>query len=426
MQQAPKIEGAPGLRWRPRGDGFAAVWIARADLVKCGFRPRTQRLWPPTAGGAVELHASDIAYIRSECVRLQDEMLGFARSGAKERAPFLPTVAGLIRAYQDDPDSPFNRKIRFESRQPYLSHMRAIEANVGARALAAVRGRDLLRWYEGWAEGGAHVPRAHGRMTMIRMLVAFGVSIIEDTDCIRLAAILAEQEFAKGRSRTEEVNAAQATAIRRRAHELGLHSMALAQAFQFETTLRQRDVIGLWTPRDEPGLSDIIDGPKKWLYGIDWRNATPDLILTHRLSKSLRGRTAIADPKAGKVKKFDLRLYPMIMEDLAHIPAEARAGAIIVDETTGLPYAKDRYRRLWRELATAVGVPAHVQNRDSRAGGATEGIDAMDGDLEAVRHAMGHSDIKTTQLYSRAADRQTAKVAQFRAKKRGGSDGERP
>lgn len=415
----PKIDGAPGLVWRTRADGFVATWIARRDLIKRGFTPRTQRLWPPAHGPhGADPTETEVAYIRSECIRLQDEMLAFSRNGDKAAAVFTPTWNGLINAYQNDPDSPYNRKIRFESRGTYIAHMRAISHNVGVKALKETKGRDFLRWYENWSEYGAHVPRAAARMTMIRMLLAFGVSIIEDGECARLATILGNMKFAQGRARSEEVNAEQATAIRRRAHELGLHSIALGQAFQFETTLRQRDVIGQWTPQGEPGMSDVTWRGKKWLFGIDWRNVSPDLILTHRLSKSLQGRNAIMDPRAGKVKRFDLNLYPMIVEDLAFIPAAARAGPIIVEERTGRPYTRQRYREVWRSIADEVGVPRSVQNRDSRAGGATEGIDAMDGDLEAVRHAMGHSDISTTQIYSRRADQQTAKVAQFRAQKR--------
>jgi hypothetical protein len=34
---------------------------------------------------------------------------------------------------------------------------------------------------------------------------------------------------------------------------MGWHSIALAQAIQFDCALRQKDVIGEWVPESEPG-----------------------------------------------------------------------------------------------------------------------------------------------------------------------------
>jgi integrase len=177
-------------------------------------------------------------------------------------------------------------------------------------------------------------------------------------------------------------------------------------------------VIGEWLPLSEPGTSDITTHGRKWLYGIDWRQVSSDLVLKHRLSKSLRGRHAIAHPHAGKCKEFDLKLYPMVIEELARMPIEKRIGPMIVDEGTGLPYKSDTYRERWRLIATQLGIPARVQNRDSRAGAITEGIDAADGNMEAVRNAAGHAKVETTQRYNRAPHRQTAQVAVLRARKR--------
>jgi hypothetical protein len=63
-------------------------------------------------------------------------------------------------------------------------------------------------------------------------------------------------------------------------------------------------------------------------------------------------------------------------------------------------------------------VPDEVQNRDSRAGGITEGIEATGGDIEAARKAAGHAQASTTARYSRGDDRATAKVAVLRAERR--------
>jgi hypothetical protein len=51
---------------------------------------------------------------------------------------------------------------------------------------------------------------------------------------------------------------------------------------------------------------------------------------------------------------------------------------------------------------------------DSRAGGITEASDAG-APLEHIRHAATHSDIQTTQGYSRGAADKTANVLEMRA-----------
>lgn len=400
---------APGYKSR-QGRHY---WVAREDLVKKGYEPKT-----------VRLHFNfddpdDRKLAESRCRTLQAEMLEWAGNRGAALA-FDGTVKGLITVYQHDPDSPF-RKIRHKSRITYGRHMDAIERTVGARLLSALSGRDFLRWYDNWAEdehgGPRHIPRAHGRMTMLRMLISFGVAL-ELPHCARLSTILAEQRFEVGRRRTVELNAAQAVAIRMEAHRQGEHSIALAQALMSDLIVRQKDAIGEYVPMGEPGLSTIFSHGEKWLFGMTWENTTPDLILTHRLSKSLRGRQAVADPRAGKVKVFDLKLYAMVMEDLQRIPIDQRVGPIVKDEKTGKPWRDAAFRIRWREIARAAGVPDNVQNRDSRAGGITEAIEATDGNVDAARQAAGHAQTSTTLIYARGEDRATAKVAIARAQKR--------
>ncbi len=86
-------------------------------------------------------------------------------------------------------------------------------------------------------------------------------------------------------------------------------------------------------------------------------------------------------------------------------------------EHTGLPWRHKYFQQHWREIATAVGVPANVQNRDSRAGAATEGENAG-ADIETIRHGLGHSKPETTRIYTRTADEQTAKLATIRSASR--------
>lgn len=422
--QRPRITDAPGIAWRKRADGWAALWVARADLLKRGFRE--------SLPSSVQIHLlrtapndDAVKFIRSECLRLQDEMLAWARGGDQAIAGniFDGTIRGLSRCFQNDPDSPF-RTIR--GRRTYLSHLTAIEATVGDRALHALGARDFLRWNEAWSDGGKHVPRAHARMSMVRRLMSFGVTFElykgQPVDhCLRLKTILAHMEFANAPARSESLTLEHCIAIRAKAHEIGEHEIALAQVIQFELGPRQKDVIGEWLPIADPGTSDIIARGKKWLLGMRWEEVGADLWLTHRLSKSLHGKAALADPSAGRTKRWNLALYPGILEEIARLPARPLSGPMIVDHKTGLPFANGNiFRDRWRVVAQAAGVPPHVQNRDSRAGRVTEAIKATGGNVEAVRKTIGHAQAATTQIYNRddanAEAEVQAAVLEFRRK----------
>jgi hypothetical protein len=356
-------------------------------------------------------------------------MLAWGRDGPDGKPLFDGTIRGLIEVYRRDPDSPYH-KLRWGVRRNYDRRLQLLERTVGARALAALGGRDFLRWYEKFRaptseDARERVYLAHGIITLVRELLRVGL-ILELPHCARLKSIISELAFEHGAARNEELTAQQAAAIRAKAHELGFPSIALAQALQFELMLRQKDVIGEWVPIDEPGTSVIVSRGRKWLYGLDWREVSSDLVLRHRLSKSLRGRAAILDPRRGKTLEFKLTLYPMVVEELACIPAERRIGPMVVNETTGRPWNSSSFRVRWREIADAVDVPKHVRNMDSRAGGLTEGTDASGGDLEAARHHAGHADIATTQRYSRGGARKIERLAELRVvhRKRSGNDPE--
>jgi site-specific recombinase XerD len=185
------------------------------------------------------------------------------------------------------------------------------------------------------------------------------------------------------------------------AHEFAWHSIALAQALQFELMLRQKDVIGEWVPVAEPGDSGVEDAGQKWLRGLRWDEIDQNMVLRHVTSKRQ------------KEIEIDLSSVPMVIEELALIPRRA-AGPIVICEVTGLPYSTAEFRRKWRLVANAAGVPKSVRNMDSRAGAISEATDAG-ADLEHVRHAATHSDIAMTQKYSRNATEKIAGVHALRA-----------
>lgn len=388
----PKLEETPGIVWRPmKDDRWEARWYCRSDLAKKGFRPSSMRVW---LGTEAELTDAAIGYIQNRAQSLQSEMLTWGRGGITFGS-FDGTISALANCYQTDPDSPYH-KVRYVSRRYYAVLLDRLVSGHGHELIADIKGRHALRWYEEWSHNDTKPTMGHQMMGMLRTIVNFGMTILEDGECARLSAVLSKMKFKTGKARTERLTAEQATAIRKRAHELGHHSLALAQAFQFDCILRQKDVIGEWVPLEEPGLSDVTDKQVKWLRGLRWEEIDENLVLRHVTSKR------------NKLVEIPLSHAPMVMEEIGLIGRKA-SGPIVVMESSGRPWHAMWFRKVWRDIANDCGIPKSVRNMDSRAGAISEATDAG-ADLEHIRQAATHSDIAMTQRYSRGDADKTKNV----------------
>jgi len=404
MTKPIRVRSAPGLVWRKRSKGiFEARWQARTDLVVKGFKTKSVKIW----SGAGNPDETTWDVIADRCRELQQEMLVWARGGLPEVGPFDGTLRSLMRAYKTDPDSQY-RKIRYNSRIHYDALMSLIETEHGDKLLVDMKGRTFSRFHEDWTADGK-IAIAHAKMGMLRTLFSFGATLLEDDDCGRLSGILSKMRFAMPKPRTERLTAAQAVAIRAKAHELGRPSIALAQAFQFECMLRQKDVVGEWVPIREPGISDVQADGMKWLRGLRWEEIDQNMTLRHLTSKRQ------------KMIEISLRNAPMVLEELALFGDRPTSGPIIRSEWDDLPWTGPEFRRWWRIVAEAAGVPKTVRNMDSRAGAISEATDAG-ADLEHVRHAATHSNISMTQRYSRGAEDKIEVVQLARLKHRNKSE----
>ncbi len=311
------------------------------------------------------------------------------------------TLSELIAAYHNDPDSPV-RKLRYSTRMHYENLTARIELQHGYEQIAELKSREILRWHEDWSEDGKKVSMGHALIGMLRTLCGFGATILDNEDCLRLSTLLSKQRFEMGKPRIERLTSDQVGAIRRTAHSMGFHSVALCQALQFECMLRQKDLVGEYVPVSEPGISSVLWHGKKWLRGLTWDEIDGDLILSHMTSKRL------------KLLEVPLKAAPMVMEEFERFTVLPERGPVIVSEASERPYTAAAFRQLWREIATAAGIPKEVRNMDSRAGGISEATDAG-ADLEHIRHLSKHSDIKMVMRYSRGAAEKAAGVMQKRA-----------
>ena len=401
---------APGLKTRPNRDGTRRLyWCARTDLVKAGYRPETVRLPYSLNEPAQRL------LIQAACMRLQAEMLEWSDRLGYPDARFDGTIHSLSRRYQIDEASPYQR-LKHTTRRKDTYTLVLIEKAFGTRSLAALKIADFYRWYEAAkkpkAPGGLErVRRAYGIIKKLRELFAYGV-MAELPECRRLYEVLEHARFRQPARRRVAMELGHVEAFIAKAIEMNRLSLALGTAIQFETALRQRDVIGEWEPISDGGtaIAGIQLNGRRWANGLTWSDLASDLLVRK------------ATTKTGAFAAHDLKLCPLVLALLDRVPADRRVGPLILDETAGRPYAESAYGREWRIVARAAGIPDLVWNMDARAGAITEAEDAG-ADLDSIRSAAAHTQASTTQRYSRGAVGKSRAVAELRIAHRAARSG---
>lgn len=263
------------------------------------------------------------------------------------------SVASLVRRYREDEKY---QNLRYATRTYYDTLIKRILEDCGEDQLSNLNRQAIQRLYDRWSERGKSI--AHSLVTMLRGLFNFGAATLNDERCEQLVAMMHNMRFKVAERRSERLTEQHVIAIRELAKKCGLRSVALAQAFQFDCMLRQKDVIGEWMPQSEPGISDTLNKDEKWLRGLRWEEIDEHLVLRHM-------------PSIGnKLVEVDLKSCRMVMEELTkleeYVGARPTRGPIIICESTMRPWTADAYRNIWRKIATHAGVPKGVKNMDSR------------------------------------------------------------
>jgi hypothetical protein len=396
-------------------DRGVPIWRATRAAIKAGFRPKRVNL---------KFFANDEAALHARCHRLvaeQNEWL----SGIRDRQPvFDGTIGAVVKFWQADPDSPY-RSCEASSQHPYNIYARMIIETVGTRRVGKVDGRDLRRWHAKWSEseGEGRKPMfAKARMAMIvlKNALTFAASC-RWPGCGELRDILGKMRLRGPRPRSEAPTAAEIILARKAAYELGHPSAAFAYALQFEGSIRQWDVIGKWVPLSDKKASAIIHGTSKWV-GPMWSQIDEHLILRYTPAKT--------QFTTGAEVVLDLRELPMVMEEFAKVPPEARQGPLVVNGRTGLPYRNWYYGNLWRKVRKLTGLRKEVWNRDMRAAAVSEAREAanpatLSNMLDDVSKVAGHSSKRSTAVYDRARLEAARRVAKARVAHRGRTDGDR-
>lgn len=415
----PRRSRAPGLK---RGRHNLPYWIAaqvNRDLM--GFPDKCIAL-PPEADDAelerlCEEHTARFKQWRD--ARLADE----PTTDIARAVRYDGTVGALCRLFQQHPDSSFH-EVKPNTRKTYGDSLKVIESTVGQRVIRKLTTLDVRRWYRLWKEpkvvgGRERVDRAHDAVAMLRMVLRFGAAL-KHRECGELDRELSMIRFERGGAREQQMTFAQAVTFVRKSLELGhagavprlrARSMAIGVAAQFDLLLRQKDVIGEWGPAAPDVAGAFYAGDEMWTGRFRWDNL-PGWRLRLKTSKT---RSAV---------EFDLTNYSLLYPLLEAVPLHERAGAIVIDEH-GAPVRERSYRKWFRQIARAAGIPDEIWLMDSRAGGATE-ADEAGADLKAISDHLTHSETRMTVRYIRSPGR-TKEVQDARNRKRvadqGGNDG---
>jgi len=382
--------------------GLSPVWVADETDVKNGYYPKTVNL-------------RDIAdnpeVLVAKCNSLQADMILWRAGHRADPHKFDGTVKSLISIYETHKRSPY-RKLKPGSLRPYNHYLRKLRGHIGAIRLDDITGIDLMEWHDFWSADGKYLAASAMARSVLKAAVSFGVMLRLD-GCVELAEVLTEtsRKLPSPKSRDETVTADQVVKLRQAAHAEGAKSAALAYAIAFETMLRLWDVTGQWVPMDAVGISDMVNAARKekW-FGLGWDNIDANLMLTFTPSKT-------AD-KTGKSVVFHLTKAPMVIEELAHWPVEARYGPVIVSEKTGLPYLEQNWRRQFNRHRKTAGIASNVWARDLRASGITEGR-ASDASIDDAAKVAGHKSTRTTKkVYDRAVLEAADRFAEARIRGR--------
>jgi hypothetical protein len=398
------IENAPGLKARSRKSGPPAYyWVASAISRETEDYPLK----------TVRVHGNEDE-VAARCRVLTEELKEWLANRGRGERHFDGTIKALIRVYQTTPESSY-QTVKFNTRRMYDENLKILENSVGQMRLDELNGINFKRWFNNFKapakDGGPERPRrAYGAMQLLRIIVGFGV-VTDTPHCARLSDILKHMEFSIPKPRTAAMTFQYAQEICSKAIEEGFPSIALAQALQFELTLRQIDVIGRWEPvgEDEGG---IVDRRQRWCDGLLWSHLDSKGILVKPTSK-------VDDVTA----EHDTNAYPFLRKIIDMVPMSKRIGPMIVSEATGLPYRYRHFADTWRDIADKAGIPKGIWNRDSRAGGVTEGSDAG-ADLEHLRHHANHKNAQTTSRYNRKTLEKTKVVADLRTAMRERKNGQ--
>jgi predicted RNase H-like HicB family nuclease len=406
---------APGLKMIRRELTTNVYWACdEADEFKAYF-PRTVRIHVDLTVTEPEEVASVISTVEEVCQREQQAMLAWVDAGTPDHERLAPrydgTLGSLIEIYRSDPESGFQR-LKENTQESYEDWLQIVENTIGKRRLDRIRPKWFRSCYDQWIKpelpnGAPRVRRAYGCIQILRAIFNYGIEA-DVPHAKRLRDGMETLRFAKNPPREEAMTNAYSTALVETCLKQNAWRMALCQAIPWDTSLRQRDVIGQW--RDEAPGYVIKPGEIKKGSRV-WSGLTLDRIDVGR-------ELVIRTSKTGQPVVHRISNCPLIMKCIPHIDRTNPLAPVALS-SRGLPWNDHRaFGKAWRKYAALAGIPETVWNMDNRAGGLSEGAEggASDDDLAAIA---GHAGKNTTRrIYKRKVAQASERVQRSRERAR--------
>jgi len=345
---------------RKRATGVAYYWLPSKKAVHMGY--------PSGAVNLTRFHDRE-----AMAARFQERMTLWIED--RERG-FAGTIGSLLETYMRDPLSRFQH-LPPNTMRTYRAYAGVVMRTIGPRRLDDTTGLHVIEAFEGWSCGRSKLAAGHMALTVLKAAVSFGV-LARLNGCAEFKTVLKELRLPHQRGRDRAPTRAHVRAVVNAALRDKSPSRALAYAIQFETGLRQSDVLSL-----------------------RWDDVSADGVLRVTPSKTKHStRVKLA---------FDLTRCPMVMALLEQTKPGGPDDPIVRCEGTGMFWRYRDFLAGWHKDATASGFSG-LWNRDLRAGHITEagkGGAALSDRAKAV----GHSSTKTTVGYDRDTLAATRRVA---------------
>jgi hypothetical protein len=381
----PARSATPGLIVIKRKSGFDLYWAAKSLARDIEGYPDPLLRVPK---------GLDEDAIMDFCERHTAKFRAW-QLGQRGAAYRTETINDLCAAFERHPQSPM-QKVKRNTHGAYYDSLKIIRATVGPRQVRSIKPVDVFDWYDDWSmpvgDGTPRLKRAHDAVAMLRAIMSFGY-VLGDETCGKIRDQMREMRFKRSGRRESAMTHNQVLAFIEAAHSWpeDRRMMALGIATQWDTMLRQKDVIGEYQPGGE------------WVGQYTWENM-PGWKWTVKTSKT---KAAIT---------FDLAHMSTLWPLLQAVPQSERVGAVL--KYKGRPMKERTYRKWFRQIANKAGIPRDVWNMDSRAGAVTEALEAG-ASYEKVARAATHSRPEMTKRYDRVVAETVVEIAEARKGKRG-------